>query len=154
MWLLPEASAARSRVHEVEIGVAGGVGGIRVFGAGGASGDEAYGAGDEGDAGPAVEGEMLVEPEAAEERDDDVTEGSGGHDEGEVGPGERGHVTGEESDEEHDAGGDEGVEERVPEERQMVEIDGADLGHASGEERVADRCGEHDSYEDGVLRGS
>src|SRR3984885_9467265 len=105
-----------------------------MFGAGGATGDEADGADDEKNAGPAVEREVLMKPEAAEECDDDVAKGGGGHDEGEIGPGERGHVTGEETDEEHDAGGDEGVEERVPEERQMVEVDGADLGHATGEE--------------------
>ena len=89
--------------------------GSRVFCARGAAGDEAYGTDDEGDAGPAVEAEVLVQPEAAEEGDDDVAEGGGGHDEGEVGPGERGHIAGEEADEQDDAGGDEGIEESVPE---------------------------------------
>src|SRR6201999_559993 len=121
-----------------------------VLGAGGAAGDEAYGAGDEEDAGPAVEGEVLVQPEAAEEGDDDVAEGGGGHDEGEVGPGERGHVAGEEADEQDDAEVDEGVEERVPEEAEVVQVDGADLGHATGEQGVTDRGGEHDADEDGV----
>ena len=136
--------AARSRVHEVEIGVAGGVGGIRVFGAGGAACDEADGADDEDDAGPAVEGEVLVEPEAAEERDDDVAEGSGGHDEGEISPGERGHIAGEEADEQDDAGDDVRVGEGVEEEGEMVEIDGADLSHAAREKSVAYGSGEHD----------
>src|ERR1700733_8991324 len=102
----------------------------RVFGAGGAGGDEAYGADDEKDAGPAGEAEVFMQPEAAEERDNDIPEGGGGHDEGEIGPGERSHVAGEEADEEHDSGNDVGVGEGVKEKREMVEIDRADLGHA------------------------
>jgi hypothetical protein len=126
------ALAAGSGVHDVEIGVSW------VFRPGGAAGYEAYGAGDEEDAGPAGEGEMLVEPEAAEEGDDDVAEGGGGHDEGEVGPGECGHVAGKEADEEDDSGEDVGFGESVEEEGEVVEVDGADLGHAAGEEGVAD----------------
>jgi hypothetical protein len=124
-----------------------------VFGAGGASGDEADGADNENNAGPAVEGEVLVKPEAAEEGDDDVAKGGGGHDEGEVCPGERGHVTGEETDEEHDAGDDVGVEESVEEETEVVEVHGADLSHAAGEQGVSDGGGEHDTEEDEVTLG-
>jgi hypothetical protein len=36
----------------------------------------------------------------------------------------------------------------------MMEVNGADLGHAAGEERVADGGGEHDGEEDGVLGGA
>ena len=140
------SSTARSGVHEVKVGMAGGV-----FGAGGATGDKAYGADDEEDAGPAVNREVLMKPEAAEERDDDIAKGGGGHDEGEVCPGERGHVTGEEPDEEHDAGDDVGVEKGVEEKPKVMEVDGADLGHATGQKGVADRGGEHDAEEDDVL---
>ena len=125
-----------------------------MLGAGGGVGDEADGGGDEEDAEPAGEGEVLVQPETAEEGDDDVAEGGGGHDEGEVGPGERGHVAGEEADEQEDAEVDEGIEEGVPEEAEVMEVDGADLGHAAGEQGVADRGGEHDADEDGVLGGA
>lgn len=124
-----------------------------MFGTRGSVGDETDGRGDEEDAEPAREGEVFVQPEAAEESDDDVSEGGGGHDEGEVGEGERGHVAGEEADEQDDANVDEGVEEGVPEEREVMEVDGADLLHAVGEEGVADGGGEHDAEEDGVLRG-
>ncbi len=96
---------------------------------------------------------MLVEPEAAKEGNDDIPEGGGGHDEGQVGPGEGGHIAGEEADEEDDPGGDEGVEEGVPEEMEVVEVDGADLGHAAREKGIADRRCEHDGDKDGVLRG-
>ena|SRR5277367_1202209 len=109
-----------------------------MLGAGGASGDESYGADDEQDAGPTGEAEVLVQPEAAEERDDHVAEGGGGHDEGEVGPGERRHVAGEEADEERDSRDDPGVGERVKEKAEVMEIDGAYLGHAARQESVAD----------------
>ena len=116
--------------------------------------DEADGGGDEEDADPAGEGEVLVQPEAAEEGDDDVAEGRGGHDEGEVGPGEGGHVAGKEADEQDNADVDEGVEERVPEQAEVVDVDGTDLSHAAREQGVSDGCGEHDADEDGVLRGA
>src|SRR6185437_80334 len=131
-------------VHTVQLGVLGARGGV---------GDEANGGGDEENADPAGDGEVLVKPEAAEEGDDDVAERGGGHDEGEVGPGEGGHVAGEEADEQDDAEVDEGVEERVPEEAEVMEVDGADLGHAAGQQSVADGGGEHDTDENGVLGG-
>lgn len=124
-----------------------------MLGARGATGYEADSGDDEKYPGPAGEGHLLMQPEAAEQRDDDVTEGSGGHDEGEVGPAEGGGVAGEEADEENDSCVDEGVEEGVPEEREVVHVDGSDLAHASREQGVADGCGEHDGNEDGVLRG-
>ena len=125
----------------------------RVLGERGAVGDEADSTDDEDDAGPAVGGEVFVQPEAAEQGDYDVSEGRCGHDEGEIGPGEGGHVAGEEAYEEKDSGGDEGVEEGMPEKVKVLEVDGANLGHSAGEEGVAYRCGEHDGDEDGVLGG-
>ena len=92
-----------------------------------------------------------MQPETAEERDDDVAEGGGGHDEGEVGPGERGHIAGEEADEQHDAGDYVWIGEGVEEQAEVVEVDGADLRHTAREERVTYRCGEHDGEKDGVL---
>jgi hypothetical protein len=47
-----------------------------------------------------------VKPEVRDEHDDDVAEGGGGKNEGEVGPGECGEVAGEEADEQRDADGD------------------------------------------------
>ena len=74
--------------------------------------DEAHAEGDEHDSGPALQGDGLMEPEAGEQGDDDVAEGRGGKDEGEVGPGERGEIAGEEADEQRDAEGDPGSEDR------------------------------------------
>ena len=97
-----------------------------------AAGYEADGRDDEEDTGPAGARHLFVQPEASHERDDDVAEGGGGHDEGEVGPAEGGGVAGEEADEEEDSGVYERVEESVPEEGEVVEIDGTDLAHAAG----------------------
>src|SRR3981189_2047845 len=94
---------------------------------------------------------MLVQPEAAEQRDDDVSEGRGWHDEGEISPAEGCHVTGEEADEQDDAGDGVHVEESAEEQAEVVEIDRAYLRHAVRKQRVTHRCGEHDGDEDGVL---
>ena len=124
-----------------------------MFGEGGAVGYEAYSADDEEDADPAGEGDVLVLPEVGEERDDDVAEGGGGEDEGEVGPGERGEIAGEEAEEEEDSGDDPGVAEGGEEEMEVGEGDGAHLGHAVGEEGVSYGGGEHDAEEDQVALG-
>jgi hypothetical protein len=117
---------------------------LGVFGEGWAVGDETYAADDEQDASPAVDRDGFVEPELREQGDDDVAEGGGGEDEGEVGPAEGGEVAGEEAEEAEDAGDDPGVLHRGEEEAEVAEGDGADLRHAVGEEGVADRGGEHD----------
>ncbi len=124
-----------------------------MFGSSGTARYEADGADDEGDAGPSGQGQLFMQPEAAKKSDDDVTESSGGHNKSEIGPTERGCVTGEEADEQDDAGVDEGIEEGVPEQAEMMEVDLTDLFHAAGEQGVAYGCGEHDGDEDGVLRG-
>jgi hypothetical protein len=96
---------------------------------------------------------VLVEPEAAEECDDNVAEGGRGHDEGEISPGKRRHVAGEETDEKEDARGDEGVEESVPEAVEVMKINGTYLGHATGEESVTDRGCEHDGQQNEITLG-
>jgi len=63
---------------------------------------------------------MLMQPESAEERDDDVAKGRCGHDEGEVRPGERCHIAGEKAYEEDDSRDDVRICESVEEEWQVV----------------------------------
>ena len=65
-----------------------------------------------------------MEPEAGEEFDDDVAEGCGGKDKGEVGPGERGEVAGEEADEKSDAESDPGSEDCGEKFKRVGEVDG------------------------------
>lgn len=93
---------------------------------------------------------MLTQPEMGEEGDNDVAEGGGGEDEGEVGPRERGEVAGEKAEEAEDAGDHPGVGEGVEQEAEVLEANGANLGHAVGEEGVSDAGGEHDGEEDEV----
>ncbi len=137
-------SSADSGVHQVE---------FVVDGAGGAVGHEADAADDAEDAEPAPGCEVLMQPKAAEQRHDDVAEGRGGHQVGEVGPAERGEVAGEERNEQQDAADDPEVLHGDKEQAEVVKVDLPDLGHAMGEEGVADGGRQHDGGEDGVLRG-
>lgn len=120
------------------------------LGEGWSVGDEADAADDQEDAGPAVEADVLAEPEVREEGDHDVSEGGGGEDKGEVSPGEGGKVACEKAEEADDSGDDPGVGECVEEHAEVLEADGADLCHAVGEEGIADAGGEHDREEDEV----
>ena len=143
-WWGQAGSKGDSRVGErvsVEIGAGGGVG------------DEADGGGEEEDPEPAGEREMLVQEEAADEGDDDVAEGGGRHDEGEVGPGEGGHVAGEEAYEEHDPRDDVWVCQSTHQQGEVMEVCGADLGHTAREQCVPEGCGEDYGEENGVLAG-
>ena len=92
-----------------------------------------------------------MQPETAEQRDHNVAERSRGHDEGQIRPRERGHVAGEENNQQNDADVYVQVEERVEEQREVMEIDSTDLFHAAGEERVSERGGDHDGEQDAVL---
>ena len=94
-----------------------------------------------------------MQHEVAEEGDEDVAEGGGGHDEGEVCPGEGSHVAGEEPYEEEDADDDVGIGEGVEEKGEVVDVGWADLGHAFAEQGVAEGGGEDYCEEDGVLAG-
>ena len=127
---------------------------MRLFGERGSVGDEAYSADDEDDADPAVDGDVFVQPEAGEQGDNDVAEGGGGQNEGEVGPAEGGEVAGEEAKEQDDARDHPGIFESDEEEAQVVERDGAYLGHAVGQEGISDRGGEHDTEQDEISLGS
>ena len=125
-----------------------------VFGAGWPACDEADRTDDENNAGPAIDRQVFMKPEAAEKRDDDVAESSGRHHKCEVSPRERGHVAGEKTDEEDDAGGNEGVEEGTPETVEVMEVNRADLGHAVGKKGVADRGCEHDGEQNEITLGA
>ena len=124
-----------------------------VFGAGWPACNEADRTDDEKDAGPAIDREVFMKPEAAEKRDDDITESSGRHHKCEVSPRESGHVTGEETDKKDDAGGDEGIEESVPQAVEVLEVNRAYLGHAVGKKGVADRSREHDGEQNEITPG-
>src|SRR5438309_6925216 len=143
------SSAARSGVHQIQVGMT-----RRVFGAGGTPRDEADRADDENNAGPAIDREVFMKPEAAEKRDDDVAESSGRHHKCEVSPRKRSHVAGEETDEEDDAGGNERIEESMPEAIEMMEVDAADLSHTTGEKAIADRGCEHDCEQNEITLGA
>ena len=87
----------------------------------------------------------------AEQGNDDVAEGGGGQNEGEVGPGERGEVAGEETDEQRDAEGDPWRENGGDEGGGMRERDGRQLRHATGEAGIAERSAERHQSQNQVL---
>ncbi len=122
-----------------------------MFGTGWAVGDETDGAGEHQDAEPAGERKMLVQPETAEQGDEDIAKGSRWHDEGEVGPGEGGHVRGEEAHEQDDASNDVQIEECVIQQGQVMDVDWADLRHSAREQRVTEGRGDDYGEQDGVL---
>ena len=109
-----------------------------MLGAGWAVGYEADGAGEQQDADPTGDGEVFMQPETAEQRDHDVAEGGGRHDEGQVGPGQSDHIAGEESDQEDDAGDDVQVEDGVKKNAEVVRVDGGHLAHPALEKCVAE----------------
>src|SRR5579871_2944035 len=84
---------------------------------------------DEGNANPAGQTEMLMQPKATNQREDDVSKCSGGHDEGEVGPAQCGHVAGEKPDQQQDSQIDEWVKKGAQQEPNMMQVYGADLRH-------------------------
>src|SRR5579875_3916371 len=96
---------------------------------------------------------MLVQPESAEQRDDDVSEGRGWHYKGEIGPAQRRHVACEKADQQHNAGENVWIGERMKEQTEMVQVNWAHLAHAVREQHVSNRSCEHDGGEDGVLGG-
>ena len=96
---------------------------------------------------------MLVQPEAGEDGHDDVAEGCGREDEGDVGPAESGHVTGHEAEEDDDAGDDPGTFEGEEEGAEVVEGDRSQLLHADAEKSIADGGAEHDGDENEPAAG-
>src|SRR5271170_3579558 len=92
-----------------------------VFGQGWTSGDKADSGGDKDDAEPAPRRKILMQPEAREQRDYYVAKRRSWQHIGQIGPGERGEVRGEEADEEDDSAGDPGIEDRTEELIDMAE---------------------------------
>ena len=129
-------------------GVLIGMGGER-----GALSDEADCGGDEEDSEPSLPGDVFMKPNGGDKDHDDVAECGGGKDKGEVGPGERGEVAGEEAYEQRDADGDPGSEDGGDESAGMGQGDGWQEGHAALEAGVAEGRAEHDGEQDRVLAG-
>ncbi len=121
------------------------------LGHGGPLCDEANSEGDEDNAGPALGGDLFVQPELREQGDDHVSERCGGEHEGEVGPGEGGEIAGEKADQQRDAEGDPGCEDRGDEGAGVSEGDCGHMGHAAAEAGVAERGAHCDEPQDHPL---
>ncbi len=92
-----------------------------------------------------------MQPETAEQRDDDVSEGRGGQDVGKICPTKRREIAGEEADEHHDACGDPRMKYGGDEGEWVIEGDGGHLTHAACEATVAERSADGDQCKDDIL---
>jgi len=116
-----------------------------MLGAGWASGDEANANGDERNAGPPLQADVLMQPEAGEQRHDHITEGGGGKDVGKIGKRKRSHVAGHEAEQAEDSNDDPGIGKGEENVREMVNVDGSDILHAARQERISAGAEDHDS---------
>ena len=91
-----------------------------------------------------------MQPESAEQCDDNVPKCRGWHNECQVGPAEGGHVAGKESDEQQDSDVDVGIEQRMPQQAQVVHVYGADISHAPRQQGIAKRSGQRYGEQDEV----
>ena len=92
-----------------------------------------------------------MQPEAREQRDDHVAEGRGRQHKGEIGPGERREIAGEEADQQRDAGGDPGREDSGDQRGGMRQRDGRHRGHAARKAGVAERRADGNQAQNQVL---
>jgi len=94
-----------------------------------------------------------MKPNGGDKDHDNVAECGGGKDKGEVGPGERGKVAGEEAYEQRYADGDPWSEDGGDESAGMGQGDGWQEGHAALEAGITEGRAEHNCEEDEVLAG-
>ena len=116
----------------------------RMLGAGWASGDHPNPDNDEGDAGPALRANVLMQPEDGKQDQDDIANGGSGHHVGEIGKGERNHVARHEGEEENDSEYDKRIGHGGENFSDVLNVDGVGVLHAAREEGVADRTEEDD----------
>lgn len=81
-----------------------------------------------------------MQPEAGEESDDDIAECGGGKNEGEVGPGERRKIAGEEANEQRNAECDPRSENGGDERGGMRDGEWGECRHAAREACIPQRC--------------
>src|SRR5580698_11041728 len=115
-----------------------------MFGAGRASSDYANPDHDEGDAGPALRANMLVQPENGEQDHEDVADRGRGENVREVGERERSHVAEHEGEEKENSYDDKRVRQRGEDMSEMVNVDRVGVLHATREECVSGRAEKHD----------
>ncbi len=90
------------------------------------------------------ETDVLMQPEAGEQRHDDIADGRGGEDVGEIGKGKRRHVAGHEAEQAKDSDDDPGIGEGGKNVRDVVNVNGSDILHAARQERISAGTEDHD----------
>lgn len=122
-----------------------------MLGARWASGDHANANNDEGDAGPALRADVLMQPEDGKQHHDDIADGSSGQNVGEIGKGERRHVTEHERQQKKDSYDDKRVREHRKDIGQMVNVDGAGVLHPARQKGISHRAEEYHGENDEIF---
>ena len=122
-----------------------------MFGAGWASGYQAYADNDEGDTGPALQADVLMQPEDGDQRHEYVADGGGGKHVGEIGEGKRGHVAGHEAQQEKDSEDDPRIGEGSEHVGEMMKVDGPHVPHAARQERISNGAEDDDGKQNQVF---
>jgi len=116
-----------------------------------ASGDQAYPHSDQRDAGPALQADVLMQPEYGEQSHEDVADSSGGKDIREISEGKRGHVAGHESQQEENSEYHPGICKRRENMTEVMDIDGSDIFHAARQKRISDGAEDYDREQNHVF---
>ena len=124
---------------------------VRILGARWTSGDQANTDHDEGDTGPALRANVLMQPKDGEQCHDDVADGGRRHNVGEVGKGESGHVAGHEGKKTNDSDEDERIGKSGEDVDNMVNVYGADMLHSACEEGISKGTEERDGKNNEIL---
>src|SRR6267378_3290276 len=125
--------------------------GIRAFGSGrkrGAGGHEAHTGGDQSNASPARWRDFFVKTEVANQSDEHVSERGGWQHIGEVRPRQRGHVTGEEGEQEKDSQCHPRVKDGQQQTGKVVEGKAAEIFHAASQQGITRSAEYGDSRQD------
>src|SRR5579862_6127189 len=115
------------------------------------SGHEADSAGNQSNAHPAQRADLLVQGEAGNQREQNVSQGGRGQNVRQIGPGKRVRIRSEEGEQQDNPARDPGIAHGQNDALQMVERDAAGLLHAVRKHGVASRRKDADSSQNQIL---
>src|SRR5690349_17467143 len=124
---------------------------MRVMGERRALGHEPDSGGNQHNAEPARGGHVFVQQEFGDEGQQDITDRGGGQHVSQIGPGKRGHVCSEKTNQQHHPQGYPGMGHREDDLMPVIERDLAHFLHAAGKKGIAGGAENNDSQQDQVL---
>jgi hypothetical protein len=124
---------------------------LRMLGPVRASGDQTDAHGDECNANPALGAHMLIEPEAGEQCHEYISDGGGWKNKSEIGKRECSHVAGHEAQQTKDSYDHPWIAESAQNMREMVNVYGTNVFHATGQECVSDGAEDNNAKQDQIF---